>query len=84
MDTALPTLDNIKMKTSDVFFRKLFYESKDILLIFDFELDGPIDVNDSALKFSGYNREEFLSLSRFDMTPQFSELLPKIDLHKTF
>lgn len=84
MDTATPTKKKITIGNSDVFFRKLFYESKDLLLIFDFELDKPIDVNQSILDFSGYTKEEFMELSRFDLTPQYSSLNPSVDLHKTY
>lgn len=84
MDTATTAKDKLRIDTSDFFFRKLFYESKDLFLIFDFEYDKTIDVNESTLAFSGYSRDEFMKLSRFEMTPQFSDLSPNIDLHKTF
>lgn len=76
---------NSESKTlKDVVFRKLFYESKDMFLIFDFVRDMCIDVNDSALKFSGYSREEFMQLSRSELTPKYSNFLPGIDLHTKY
>ena len=84
MDTVTPTIKGTISKSSDVIFRKLFYESKDLLLIFDFQEDKAVDVNESTLIFSGYSREEFMQLSRYDLTPKYSDFSPNIDLHKTY
>lgn len=84
MDTATPVRNILQTDNSNVFFRKLFYESKDPLLIFDFELDKTIDVNESTLVVSGYSREEFMRLGRYELTPQYSKFNPDVDLHKTF
>ena len=84
MNTATPIKEKTALGNSDVFFRKLFYESQDLLIIFDFELEKTIDVNNSVLNYSGYTREEFMKLSRYDLTPQFSSLKPNVDLHKTY
>jgi len=72
------------VRTENVLFRKLFYESQDMLMIFDFADDKCIDVNDSVLKFAGYTRGEFMQLSRYDLTPQFSTFVPGVDLHSKY
>lgn len=84
MDTATPIEKRLIPKTSDVLFRKLFYESKDLLLIYDFQIDKAIDVNESTLKFSGYSRQEFMQLGRYDLSPKYSDLNPGVDLYDTY
>ncbi|OPY85250.1 MAG: Phytochrome-like protein cph2 [Syntrophus sp. PtaU1.Bin208] len=52
-----------KLKQSEERYRTLFQESKAVMLILDPENGQIIDANESALRFYGYRREEFLAKS---------------------
>ena len=84
MNGVKPFEHVFKIDTENIFFRKLFYESSDLLLIFDFVEERCIEINQAALSFSGYTKAEFLKLTRKDLTPRFSKFAPNADLHKTY
>ena len=84
MDTAATHTNIIPPDTSNILFRKLFYESKDMIILYDFATEKCVDVNAATLRYTGYSREEFLLLRRSDLTPQFSNLYPGVDLHSKF
>ncbi|WBW99033.1 sensor histidine kinase [Oceanirhabdus sp. W0125-5] len=70
---------NIKLKSQEVLeseskFRELFNNSNDVIFLHGFARDGKLnyfmETNDTACKLLGYSKEEFSSMTPFDIVPR--------------
>jgi PAS domain S-box-containing protein len=59
-----------ELNASELKYRLLFQNNPVALWVLDTTTMNFIDVNDSALKLYGYNREEFLSMSAIELRPE--------------
>ena len=64
---------------SEALYRQMFADSPYPMWVFDAETRRFLDVNEAALVFYGYNREEFLALTVFDIRPP--EDRPLLEAH---
>ena len=67
------------LRESEEKYRQLFSSESDAIMIFDAETKNFIDVNDSALRLYGYNKEEFLKLRHPDITAEPEESAASIE-----
>lgn len=65
----LDITENKKKEDELKLFRKLIDSAKDFIEIVDIETGRFLDVNESACKYHGYTREEYLSLTVYDIDP---------------
>lgn len=65
-------------------FKALFKNSKQGIVIYNYESEKIIEVNNAALKELGYENDaqSFLQLNRLDFVPKTSTFYPGIDNHK--
>ena len=59
-----------QLKLGEIKYRLLFQNNPMPLWVLDCETFKFLDVNESALKLYGYNREEFLSMSSVELRPE--------------
>ncbi len=59
-----------ELKRSQEKYKFLFSRSPNPMVIFDFESDRILDVNESALSSYGYSKEEFLGMKAIDLRPE--------------
>jgi len=56
-----------KLKESEERFKSLFYKNSSVLILFDSETGKIYDVNNKAVQFYGYSREELCSMNVFQL-----------------
>jgi len=67
-----------KGRESEERYRRLFEAEADAILLLDVEKDCFVDVNQAALALYGYTKEEFLSLTPWDITAEPEETAENI------
>ncbi len=60
----------LELKRSQEKYKFLFDRSPNPMVIFDFDTDKILDVNDAAISKYGYSRNEFLNLQAIDLRPK--------------
>lgn len=62
----------------------LFDNMRSSIMIYDIEQKKVVDCNQAALDLHGLDKESLLNLDRTTIIPQFSPLIPGVDIHENY
>lgn len=62
-------------------YERLYQQLSDAVAICDYETGNIKECNNATLSLLNYSKEEILQLKYYDLLPQFSSLVPNIDVH---
>ncbi len=71
-----------KLQESEEKYRQLFVVETDTIFVYDVETMKIIDINDAALNMYGYTKDEFLNMTRLDISVNNEETVKKM-MNKT-
>src|SRR6476660_1281056 len=75
-DAADPSPQTVGLQENDASFHILFIDNPQPMWVYDIETLQFLEVNDAAVQYYGYSRDEFLNMSITDIRPQ--EDLPRL------
>ncbi len=71
------------LESSQAYFSKMYENSFDPILIYNYEKEEIIECNNATLKLLGYtSKKELKKLSRYDIIPKKTKSFPLVDQHK--